>query len=118
MSVITTSTAFFENCWEARLGLIHRPDFEAQLQAHFVDGSQASTRNDCADVALRNVVFAAGYRSILAKTAKVPFAIARRKAWQGYFQNALSVLTGLLLSPSRLIVVQALALMVRDPKWT
>ncbi|KIW32550.1 uncharacterized protein PV07_04081 [Cladophialophora immunda] len=101
--------AFFENCWEARLGLIHRPDFEAQLQAHFLDDS--SSRNDYAEIALRNVVFAAGYRSIMAKTAKIPFHIARKAAWEGYFQNALSVLTGLLLSPSRLMVVQGLALM-------
>ncbi|OAL27487.1 hypothetical protein AYO20_09770 [Fonsecaea nubica] len=101
--------AFFENCWEARLGLIHRPDFEAQLQAHFLDDS--SSRNDYAEIALRNVVFAAGYRSILLKTAKIPFHAVRKEAWEGYFVNALSVLTGLLLSPSRLMVVQALALM-------
>ncbi|KAK5051890.1 hypothetical protein LTR84_002693 [Exophiala bonariae] len=101
--------AFFENCWEARLGFVHRPDFEAQLQAHFYGASSSST--DCAALALRNVIFAAGYRSILAKRPEISFTAAQKIVWQGYFQNALSVLTGLLLPPSRLMAVQALALM-------
>lgn len=106
------STAFFENCWEARLGFIQREDFEAHLQAHYYE--ETSTRNDFAEIALRNIVFAAGYRSLLAKTTTVSYAAARNSAWQGYFSNALSVLGGLLLSPSRIVAVQALALMVRD----
>lgn len=110
------SAAFFENCWEARLGFIHRPDFEVQLQAHFYGASSSST--DFAAVALRNVIFAAGYRSILAKRPEVSFAAAQKMVWQGYFQNALSVLTGLLLPPSRLMAVQALALMVgKSSQW-
>lgn len=104
-------TAFFENCWEARIGIIDRLDFEAQLQAHF--HNETSSQHDYAQLALRNVVFAAGYRAILAKGSTVPFAAAQTHAWHRYFKNALSVLTELLLSPPRLMTVQALALMVR-----
>ncbi|EXJ67936.1 uncharacterized protein A1O5_08550 [Cladophialophora psammophila CBS 110553] len=101
--------AFFDNCWEARIGLIHRSDFEAQLQAHF--HNETYSRNDYPMIALRNVVFAAGYRSILANTPSVSFSTAQTKPWQCYFKNALSVLTKLLLSPPKLMTVQALALM-------
>ncbi|KEF59159.1 uncharacterized protein A1O9_04003 [Exophiala aquamarina CBS 119918] len=101
--------AFFDNCWEARLGFVSRSDFEAQLQAHFYN--ETPWCNDHATYALRNVVFAAGFRSLQAQSGTVSYTTAQKDAWQGCFSNALSVLAGLLLSPSQLSAVQALALM-------
>jgi hypothetical protein len=101
--------AFYDNCWEARLGFVSRSDFEAQLQTHFYN--ELPSRNDPAAYALRNVVFAAGHRSLQMQSGTVSYSIAQESAWQGCFSNALSVLAGLLLSPPRPPVVQALALM-------
>jgi hypothetical protein len=47
----------------------------------------------------------------------VSYNTGQEDAWQGYFSNALSVLAGLLLSPSQITVVQALALMVSRLKF-
>lgn len=108
--LLTRATAFFDNCWEARLGFISRSDFEAQLQAHFCD--ENPSHNDYAAYALRNVVFAGGRRSLQAQSGIVSYSTALEDAWQGCFSNALSVLAGLLLSPPHVTVAQALALMV------
>ncbi len=79
------------------------------MRAHY--HKKTSKRDDPAWFALRNVVFALGYRSIFAKSPKATFANAQAKAWQ-YFNNALSVLTEILLPPSSLTAIQALTLMV------
>lgn len=47
----------------------------------------------------------------MARSVSVSFTTIQKKAWQCYFSNALSVLSELLLSPSTVAVVQALALM-------
>ncbi len=102
--------AFYQNCWEADIGIIDRTDFDTLMQAH--DRNQA-LKNDPAWFALRNVIFASGYRSLLAKDSTVSFASAHAKAGS-YFENALSVLSKLLLTPASVMAVRALALMVRS----
>jgi len=104
--------AFYENCWEADLGILDRNDLEVYLQAHF---DNRGSMKDPAWFALRNIVFAAGYRSLLASDPAVSFAAAQVKAGS-YFNNALSMLTRLILPPSRLMAVRALTLMVRNPE--
>ncbi|KAK5047210.1 hypothetical protein LTR84_006732 [Exophiala bonariae] len=99
--------AFYENCWEADLGILDRTDLQAHLQAHF---DNRGSPKDPAWFALRNIVFAAGYRSLLATTPAVSFADAQAKAGF-YFNNALSMFTRLILPPSTLIAVRALTLM-------
>ncbi|KIW99292.1 uncharacterized protein Z519_00955 [Cladophialophora bantiana CBS 173.52] len=99
--------AFYENCWEADLGLIDRTDFEALLKAHY--HNQLSTTG-AAWLALRNIVFAGGYRSLLAKDPNVSFASAQAKAGR-FFKTALSVFTRLVLPPSSLMAIRALTLM-------
>lgn len=47
----------------------------------------------------------------MARNISVSFTTIQRNAWQYYFSNALSVLSELLLSPSNIVAVQALALM-------
>ncbi|KEF61156.1 uncharacterized protein A1O9_02721 [Exophiala aquamarina CBS 119918] len=99
--------AFYENCWEADLGILDRTDLEVHLQAHF---NNRSSQKDPAWFALRNIVFAAGYRSLLATDPAVSFAAAQVKAGY-YFNNALSMFTRLILPPSSLMAVRALTLM-------
>ncbi|KIX06975.1 uncharacterized protein Z518_04951 [Rhinocladiella mackenziei CBS 650.93] len=99
--------AFYQNCWEADLGIIDRTDLEAQLKAHY---RNQMPRNDPTWFALRNIVFAGGYRSLLARDPTISFAAAQAKAGH-YFHNALSVFTRLLLPPARLMAIRALTLM-------
>lgn len=101
--------AFYENCWEADLGILDRADLEVHLQAHF---DNRGSQKDPAWFALRNIVFAAGYRSLLATNPAVSFSVAQVKAGH-YFNNALSMFTRLILPPSSLMAVRALTLMVR-----
>lgn len=106
--------AYFEHSYDAVFGLMHRPAFEARLSAHLEQQKQQPVqREDPAWYALRNVVYAAGCRCLLARDRCTPFATAQAEAW-GFFANALSVLTDLLFKPSGLLTVQALALMVEN----
>ena len=57
-------------------------------------------------------MYASGCRVILAKQTSMTFSEAQAQAWQ-YFENALSVHTELLYTPTGLPAVQALAIMVR-----
>lgn len=79
------------------------------MRAHY--HKKTPKKDDPAWFALRNVVFALGYRSILAKNPNATFATAQAKAWR-FFKNSLSVLTEILLPPSSLTAIQALTLMV------
>ena len=103
-------TAFYQNCWEADLGIIERVDFEAQLESHY---RSPASKIDPAWFALRNIVLAGGYRSLLAKDHTVSFSTAQAEAGS-YYKKALSVFTRLLLPPSNTTAIRALALMVRD----
>lgn len=105
---LTTFLAFFEETWEAKLAIVHRDDFEALLREYFRGPAQ---KGHLAWFALRNTVFACGYRSILVKDPGVSFSEAQVKAGR-LFNYALSVLTQILLPPSSLLAIQALTLMV------
>lgn len=100
--------AFYESCWETNLGIMDRTDLEPLLQAHF---ENRISRKEPAWFALRNVIFAAGYRSLLATDPNMPFAVMQAKAGY-YFNNALSMFTRLILPPSSLMAIRALMLMV------
>ncbi|KAK4893289.1 hypothetical protein LTR27_008412 [Elasticomyces elasticus] len=101
------TNAFYDDSWEANLGVIDRQDFEMHLQAYH--GNQ-KIENESAWFALRNTVFACGYRSLLAKDPSTSFATSQAEAGR-YFKNALSVLSAILVPPSSLIAVRALTLM-------
>ncbi|RVX72408.1 hypothetical protein B0A52_03596 [Exophiala mesophila] len=101
------TNAFFEETWEAKLAIVHRDDFEALLREYFRGPAQ---KGHLAWFALRNTVFACGYRSILVKDPGVSFSEAQVKAGR-LFNYALSVLTQILLPPSSLLAIQALTLM-------
>jgi hypothetical protein len=109
--LIQTVAAFYENCWEADLGILDRTDLEVHLQVHF---DNRGSQKDPAWFALRNIVFAAGYRSLLATKPVDSFTDAQAKAGY-YFNNAFSMFTRLILPPSSLMAVRALTLMVRTP---
>ncbi|KAF2871444.1 fungal-specific transcription factor domain-containing protein [Massariosphaeria phaeospora] len=99
--------AFYQNCWEADLGIIDRVEVEALIEAHY---KNEEPEDDASSFALRNIIFAAGYRSLLAKDPAESFSAAQEKAGC-YFQAALSVFTRLLIPPSSLTAVRALILM-------
>ncbi|KAK5199661.1 hypothetical protein LTR92_000202 [Exophiala xenobiotica] len=104
----TYTRAYFEEALDAGLGIVHRPWFEHRLKAH-LDG-----QNDDEDpswYALRNVIYASGSRTVLAKTKS--FRQANQLAWR-WFENALSVHTEILYFRTSLIGVQALTLMLID----
>jgi hypothetical protein len=101
--------AFYKNCWEADLGIIDRIDFETLLKAHYTN---RPLQDKSSWTALRNMVFACGYRSILAKDPAISFVMTQAKAGR-FFNNALSVFTRLLFHPpSSLMAVRAITLMV------
>lgn len=93
-------------------GVVHRPTFEAHLRAHFQQGP-TSDADDPAWCALRNVVYAFGWRNLLAKERSISFTDAQAQAWR-YFEKALDVHTEILLNPVGLQAVQALTLMASD----
>lgn len=101
-------TAYFEESYDAVFGVIHRPTFEARLRSHF--DHHTSVEEDASWYALRSTVYASGCRVVLAKDHSISFSDAQVQSWQ-YFENALSVLTDLQLSPSGLLAVQALMVM-------
>lgn len=106
--LLRSMIAFYDNCWETNLGIMDRTDLEPLLRAHF---ENRIPRKEPAWFALRNVIFAAGYRSLLATNPNMPFAVMQAKAGY-YFNNALSMFTRLILPPSSLMAIRALMLMV------
>ncbi len=101
-------TAYFEDSFEAFYGVVYRPEFETRLEEHFQDGI---SWDDPSWYALRNVVYASGCRTFLAKQRSVSWAEAQARSWP-YFENALSVYIELLYTPTGLSAVRALAAMV------
>ncbi|KAJ9608967.1 hypothetical protein H2200_006738 [Cladophialophora chaetospira] len=98
--------AFYQNCWEADIGIIDRDEIEAKLESHY---RSRLPKDEEAWFALRNIVFAGGCRSVLAKDHTS--CVAAQAEANRFFQMALSVLTSLLLPPTSLMAVQALTLM-------
>ena len=101
-------TAYFEDSYDAVFGVVYRPAFEARLRSHFE--RYISAEEDPSWYALRNTVYASGCRNFLSKDHSTTFSDAQVQAWQ-YFENALSVLRELELSPAGLSAVQALTAM-------
>lgn len=105
------SPAYFEECYYSVFGIVHRPDFESRLRAQF--SKFPGFEDDPSWFALRNTVYASGCRIVLAKDLSVSFTEAQARAWR-FFENALSVHTELLYTPTGLTAVQALALMASN----
>lgn len=102
--------AYFENSFDASLGLVSKEHFVARLRRHFAN--KDVTDGDPAWYALRNTVYASGYRL---SSSSLPysnmFGEAQGQAWR-YFEKALSVHTELLYGSTGLMAVQALTSMV------
>ncbi|EXJ59415.1 uncharacterized protein A1O5_12296 [Cladophialophora psammophila CBS 110553] len=101
---------YFEQSYDAVFGIVHRPSFEARLHAHFENPTAAAQDDGPSWFALRNIIFAAGSRCVLAADPTVSFVQAEVQAAQ-YFQNALSVFSEIIFGHSGFTAVQALALM-------
>ncbi|KAF2811865.1 uncharacterized protein BDZ99DRAFT_560399 [Mytilinidion resinicola] len=100
--------AYFEESLDKVFGVVHRPMFEARLQAHF---QQENIEEDSAWYALRNTVYASGCKIVHTKEDRPnAFVEAQEKAWS-YFENALSVHTDLIYMRTGLSAVQALLAM-------
>ncbi|KIW33838.1 uncharacterized protein PV07_00657 [Cladophialophora immunda] len=102
--------AFFDECAEGMIGLIHRPNFEARLRAQFEQGQPSSADQDPAWYALRNVVYATGWRLLSWKHRFRGFRFDEGAGWK-YFRNALSVHSELLYCRTSLMAIQALGSM-------
>ncbi|OAG42085.1 hypothetical protein AYO21_03539 [Fonsecaea monophora] len=103
-----TGKAYFEESFDATLGIVYRPEFESALRAHLrgdlVSGDDASW------FALRKTVYASGCRIYLSKHTSMSFTEIQAEAWS-YFQSAMSVLIELLFTPTGLLAVRALIAM-------
>lgn len=103
--------AYFDDCAEGSVGVVHRPHFEARLRAQFKQGEPPTAYQDPAWYALRNVVYASGWRQVSWKRPCSGFQFEAGLGWK-YFSNALSVHSELLYCRSNLLAVQALSAMV------
>jgi hypothetical protein len=101
--------AYFErsvgNLWE----MVYRPSFERHLRAHLSDQVHY---HDATWYALRNVVYAAGCKIYRSDFSAANSSDIQREC-RGYFGNALSVHSELLLNKPTLRSVRALLIMVR-----
>ncbi|KAJ9614387.1 hypothetical protein H2200_002523 [Cladophialophora chaetospira] len=98
--------AYFEDSFEALFGVVYRPEFEARLGEHF----KGSCEDDPSWYALRNVVYATGCRTYLAKQKSCSWTEAQHRSWP-YFENALASQFDLLYTPTGLAAVRAIAAM-------
>lgn len=109
IALLLTMPAYFErsvgNLWE----MVYRPNFERHLRAHL---SGQIHYHDPTWYALRNVIYAAGCRIYRSEFSAVNSLDIQRECW-GYFANALSVHSELLLTKPTLRSVRALLIMVR-----
>ena len=103
--------AFFEKSPEGPLIVLSRSSFEARLKNQPGASTSVDT-DDPAWWAIRNTVYAAGCRMLLARLEySSTFAEAQSESWK-YFKNALSVLPDLLHPRFDLEGIRALLLMV------
>ncbi|OCT45439.1 putative fungal specific transcription protein [Cladophialophora carrionii] len=102
--------AYFDESRDVAFGILSRPGFECRLRTHFENSPTTPLEEDASWYALRNVVYAAGCRQIMARERSGPLLLGQGYGWQ-YFQNALSVHTDLLYARSSLMAIQALAIM-------
>ena len=87
---------------------MYRPEFESKLIEHFELGH---ADDDPSWYAMRNIVYASGCRTFLAKQKTVPWKEVQDRSWP-FFENALSVYVELLYTPTGLLAVRALSAMV------
>ncbi|TGO62275.1 hypothetical protein BOTNAR_0116g00120 [Botryotinia narcissicola] len=101
--------AYFDHSFDASLGLVSKEQFEARLRHHFAQKDMAD--DDPAWYALRNTVYASGYRL---SSSNMPYSNMsgeiQGQAWR-YFEKALDVHTELLYGSTGLMAVQALTAM-------
>ncbi|ETI21720.1 hypothetical protein G647_08067 [Cladophialophora carrionii CBS 160.54] len=102
--------AYFDESRDVAFGILSRPGFESRLRAHFENSPTTLLEEDASWYALRNVVYAAGCRQIMAREQSGRLLLGQGYEWQ-YFQNALSVHTDLLYTRSSFMAIQALAIM-------
>lgn len=105
--------AYFNETAEGTFGLVHRPHVEARLRAQFSRGQPHPPEQDPAWYALRNTVYAGGWRLLSWKQPFSPFRFDEGKGWK-YFKNALSVYSELHFCRTSLLAVQALGAMVES----
>ena len=106
--MLTTDKAYLESSLEGLLSAMFRSSFEARLRLHFQQNGAKD--DDPAWYALRNTIYAWGYRIELSRTS-CTLADAQKRAWR-YFEKALSVYNDILFYPSSLMGVEAVAAMV------
>lgn len=111
-SALVYSQAFFDECAEAAIEIVDRSYFEARLRAQLKQGDPPTAEQDPAWYALRNIVYASGWRQAFSKRSG--FRYDDGLGWK-YFMNAYSVLSELLYCRSNLLAVQALNAMVSLP---
>lgn len=90
--------------------MLIRSTFEARVRQHFRQ-IHSSQIEDPAWFALRNTIYATGYRCLPARSTSLTFEPAEGKAWQ-LFCNALSVFGELIFSHSALTAIQAFTIML------
>ncbi|KAJ5746512.1 hypothetical protein N7520_011694 [Penicillium odoratum] len=98
--------AYFRYSYDAIFGIVFRPAFEERLRQHL----ESNLPDDPSWLAMRSTIYASGCMALLSKDPSVAFEDVHRTAWR-YFENAISVHTELLIAPTGLAGVQALALM-------
>ncbi|KIW86369.1 hypothetical protein Z517_01765 [Fonsecaea pedrosoi CBS 271.37] len=107
----TIVAAYFDDTVEGLHALVHRPEFEAHLKAHFSQlPLPPAEKEDPAWYALRNVIYAFGWRHLSQHTTSGSFCYTDGDGWK-YFLNALSVHSQLLYCRTGLMAVQALVAM-------
>ncbi|KIW99291.1 uncharacterized protein Z519_00954 [Cladophialophora bantiana CBS 173.52] len=101
------SYAYFERSVDSIFEVVYRPEFESHLRRHF---ENRQSNDDPAWYALRNAVYASGCRLHHCESHAASFTNIQEEAW-GYFSNALSVHSELLLRSPSLRAVRALLAM-------
>jgi hypothetical protein len=100
--------AYFERSIDSRFDVLSQQEFEQQLQTH-LEGMCDNTHPTW--YAIRNTVFASGCRLFHSQQHSANFTAVQVEAW-GYFANALSVHSELLLQGPSSKAIRALLIMV------
>lgn len=100
--------AYFKRSVDSLFEVIYPLDFQHQLRAHF---DNQNPLQDPVSYAIRNTVYASGCRLHNSANYAASFDTIQKEAW-GYFSNALSVHSELLLRSPSTGAVRALLAMV------
>ncbi|KAK5047211.1 hypothetical protein LTR84_006733 [Exophiala bonariae] len=99
--------AYFKRSVDSLFEAIHQLDFQQQLRSHF---ENPNPNEDPVSYAIRNTVYASGCRLHSSANYAASFDAIQKEAW-GYFSNALSVHSELLLRSPSIGAVRALLAM-------